>query len=672
MLSRTVHFLLTDLEYVFHRSCLHMDSGLEFFLVSKRSYFVFFPKGDRKSVLSILKRLQLPNLKLLQTAAAKDYAGPFTDKWRHGQLSNYEYLMFVNFLGGRSFSDLSQYPVFPWVLTNFVSDSLDLSDAQNFRDLSKPIGMINSARFDALLANYTECPDGIPDKCLYRMHYSNAFYVLHFLVRVEPFTTLHIEVNDRKFDTASRAFISVQRSWEAVNSRNPDFRELIPEFFSFPDFLVNDNGFDLGLCDNAPVADAGLPPWAHGSAHEFIDIHRQALESPHVSAHLCEWVDLIFGASASGAGAVRANNTFHRYCYASALTREVLANPDTLKTVQGQASNVGIIPRQVFAAPHPKRIVAPARPSFARAALAPLVRLTGTRFAQFARGALWCLAGDCELSAIALGRRPDVRSMGSVADFASLPPAESAAKAFALLPDAARFIASSTWDNSFHVFKADGGPLAHLTSVRQRFSLLSAITPAGGALVLASWRDSSLTLWDLAEGRPQRPLYRKMPHIASLVDVDVSPQLGIIASLDKARKCILSRIDTGAFVREFVIEGEELLERVMVFAAGYCAVQASGAGGALRLFGINARKIAERRFTEEVVGWCRCEWECALSAAAIAFAGGAVRIVRMPDLEVVCEVRALEDAQALAFSPQGNCLAVAGKTEVALLSFEEE
>lgn len=37
-----------------------------------------------------------------------------------------------------------------------------------------------------------------------------------------------------------------------------------------------------------------LPPWAENPV-DFIHKHRMALESEHVSAHLHEWIDLIFG-----------------------------------------------------------------------------------------------------------------------------------------------------------------------------------------------------------------------------------------------------------------------------------------------------------------------------------------------------------------------------------------
>ena len=55
-------------------------------------------------------------------------------------MSNFHYLMFVNTLAGRTFNDLTQYPVFPWVISNYKDEELDLTNPRNFRDLTKPIG----------------------------------------------------------------------------------------------------------------------------------------------------------------------------------------------------------------------------------------------------------------------------------------------------------------------------------------------------------------------------------------------------------------------------------------------------------------------------------------------------------------------------------------------------
>ena len=51
--------------------------------------------------------------------------------------------MHLNEASNRSFSDLSQYPVFPWVISDYLSEKLDLNNPKSFRDLSKPIGAMN-------------------------------------------------------------------------------------------------------------------------------------------------------------------------------------------------------------------------------------------------------------------------------------------------------------------------------------------------------------------------------------------------------------------------------------------------------------------------------------------------------------------------------------------------
>ena len=56
----------------------------------------------------------------------------FSEHWLFTEL-----LFLSHVVLGRSFCDLNQYPVFPWVLTNYESDTLDLTDSNNYRDLSK-------------------------------------------------------------------------------------------------------------------------------------------------------------------------------------------------------------------------------------------------------------------------------------------------------------------------------------------------------------------------------------------------------------------------------------------------------------------------------------------------------------------------------------------------------
>jgi len=62
--------------------------------------------------------------------------------------------MHLNTLAGRSYNDLMQYPVFPWILNDYESDVLDFSNPAIFRDFSKPMGAQCSQRLEQFLKRY--------------------------------------------------------------------------------------------------------------------------------------------------------------------------------------------------------------------------------------------------------------------------------------------------------------------------------------------------------------------------------------------------------------------------------------------------------------------------------------------------------------------------------------
>lgn len=70
----------------------------------------------------------------------KIMAKSFSKRWQIGEISNFQYLMHLNTLAGRGYSDLTQYPVFPWILADYESEVLDFSSPKTFRKLDKPMG----------------------------------------------------------------------------------------------------------------------------------------------------------------------------------------------------------------------------------------------------------------------------------------------------------------------------------------------------------------------------------------------------------------------------------------------------------------------------------------------------------------------------------------------------
>uniref|UniRef100_A0A7N6A220 Neurobeachin-like protein 2 n=1 Tax=Anabas testudineus TaxID=64144 RepID=A0A7N6A220_ANATE len=334
-------------------------SALEIFLIDQTNYFLNFKKEARNKVYS--RMLLLRPLSLHGTRSPQELlkASGLTQKWVNREISNFDYLMQLNTIAGRTYNNLAQYPVFPWILSDYTSEELDLSDPRVFRDLSKPVAVLNERNAKAVREKYEsfEDPTGTIDRFHYGTHYSNAAGVMHYLIRVEPFTSLHIQLQSGRFDCADRQFHSIPATWQTLMDNPNDVKELIPEFFYFPEFLENQNGFDLGRLQISKerVNDVVLPKWAK-SPEDFIYKHRKALESEYVSAHLHEWIDLIFGYKQRGPAAVEALNVFYYCTYEGAVDLDAITDEKERKALEGMISNFGQTPCQLLKEPHPVRL----------------------------------------------------------------------------------------------------------------------------------------------------------------------------------------------------------------------------------------------------------------------------------------------------------------------------
>lgn len=87
-------------------------------------------------------------ISLVDQRIAIEQAEIARESWRRREINNFEYLIILNTLSGRSYNDLTQYPVFPWILADYTSEKLDFNKSSTFRDLSKPIGALDSKRFE--------------------------------------------------------------------------------------------------------------------------------------------------------------------------------------------------------------------------------------------------------------------------------------------------------------------------------------------------------------------------------------------------------------------------------------------------------------------------------------------------------------------------------------------
>lgn len=283
---------------------------------------------------------------------------PIMRRWQRGEISNFHYLMLVNTMAGRTFNDLTQYPVFPWIIADYTSEELDLNNPATFRDLSKPMGAQTARRQMDYTSRYNSLAEIGETPFHYGTHYSSAMIVASYLIRLPPFVQSYILLQGGSFDHADRLFFSIEGSWRSASQDNgSDVRELIPEFFYLPDFLTNVNGYNFGdrQGSGGRVNHVELPPWAKGDPKIFIAKQREALESPYVSQNLHQWIDLIFGFKQRGEAAVENLNVFHYLSYSGAKDLDNITDSTERHATTSIIHNFGQTPHQVFTKPHPPR-----------------------------------------------------------------------------------------------------------------------------------------------------------------------------------------------------------------------------------------------------------------------------------------------------------------------------
>ncbi|EMP36093.1 Protein FAN [Chelonia mydas] len=175
-----VHIMMHNVRRIYKRRHGLMPLGLEVFCTENDLcsdiYLKFYNSQDRDELYFYIATY-------LENHITEQTAESYMLQWQRGHISNYQYLLHLNNLADRSCNDLSQYPVFPWIIADYSSSELDLTKPETFRDLSKPVGALNRERLERLLTRYREMPE---PKFMYGSHYSSPGYVLFYLVRVDP------------------------------------------------------------------------------------------------------------------------------------------------------------------------------------------------------------------------------------------------------------------------------------------------------------------------------------------------------------------------------------------------------------------------------------------------------------------------------------------------------
>jgi len=179
--SKDKRWRLARLSEIHGRRYMLRHQAIELFFSDSHELLLNFPNGvkDRDRFHAKLRNsCKVPMLWSPKSLSPRVIfrRSKLTELWKKKKISNFEYLMALNRMAGRSFNDLTQYPVFPWVLADYTSETIDLSDSRVYRDLEKPIGALNPDRLARLLERFNELAlFGFTEaeKFLYGSHYSS-------------------------------------------------------------------------------------------------------------------------------------------------------------------------------------------------------------------------------------------------------------------------------------------------------------------------------------------------------------------------------------------------------------------------------------------------------------------------------------------------------------------
>ena len=383
--EKIVIIKLDEIDEIVEKRSFLMWQSIEIYLKSGKSYFLNLLSEENKNILlkTLEKDKDFKNLIHKKDFFAKNK--PLNKSWKNKFISTYENLLLLNKYASRSFNDISQYPVFPWLLLkNYekIGEINEINEEQEETELYKsslrifkyPICLQNQKKREGLLEKYRQ-----DDEFQHHLgiHYSTSSYIDYYLMRQQPFSNLMIKLQNYQQENPNRMFLCLAITNYTLQETK-DSREIIPELFSHFEYLINLNCDYLGtkfndefiddhkiLIDNTffNVEKKDNPFFEFVY---FIIEHKKLLNSKIVLKSINEWIDNIFGIGQYPTSPKLRENSFNIFIqssyeqlydlnqkYLEHIEEVKLSNQklDVYKTFLVEINlvvNFGVVPYQIF------------------------------------------------------------------------------------------------------------------------------------------------------------------------------------------------------------------------------------------------------------------------------------------------------------------------------------
>ena len=303
-----------EIDELFNRCFVYIPQALEIFLKNGKSYFFnFIEENNLKQFYDIIMNIQdFFKLKIIKNPKQQFFDLKITEKWEKEEITNEQYLLYLNKYSGRTFNDIYQYPVFPWVTlmngyfpekTKITKNTIFYRDMNYFMQVQTEKG-----KTEALFNYENSLSENEKNPMHFRIHYSTGGFILLYLMRVFPFMEQHIRLQSNTFDNPSRMVHDINEILNIIKDSN-DNRELTPEFFTSVEYFLNLNYIYFGKrqADNIVVNNMLVPEinLYHKKLSNFIYFNKIFLNNRkdlklnrNIDLDKCainEWINIIFG-----------------------------------------------------------------------------------------------------------------------------------------------------------------------------------------------------------------------------------------------------------------------------------------------------------------------------------------------------------------------------------------
>ena len=345
----------TEIKLIIKRRILLMYQAIEIFCCNGKSFFFnLFKKDECNNFLTILNDIRdslsdRDKFEIINENIIEKVKSVNSDV-KNRIIDNYSYLSKINFYSSRTFNDVGQYPIFPWIILDYEKldvllknvkkeigkkyDTINPIDKQDQsigdfdieskeNDIKKSNELLNEecglrifnyplsmqkeeARENSIIKYRDEVHEQGNKKFIFHhgTHYSNSSYVYFFLMRNNPYSQCMIKLQNYAKENPNRLFISFSDTITVFKSI-PENRELIPNLFCHFDFFCNLNCDFNGIKSSLNLV---VDDIYDNNKNEFkysdkmfsiyldnIYLLRKLINSNLVSKFLPKWLDNIFG-----------------------------------------------------------------------------------------------------------------------------------------------------------------------------------------------------------------------------------------------------------------------------------------------------------------------------------------------------------------------------------------